>query len=164
MLRVLALALAMANLAACSGGKLTVEQPSSSYRGSHLMLLEYEPSAKVPKAVANYVQSKMDDAFFKGKPPFGRGRDITVRYRFVEFERGNRVGRAALGPLVVGTEEVAQEAQFIDGQGTVISRVRSRRETRAGIFGGSFYSAIDRAVEDIRRYAASQFKGAVSQQ
>jgi hypothetical protein len=157
------LAFITANLAACGGSKLTVVQPLNSYTGPQSLLLEYQPSSAVPDSVANYVQSKMDHAFFKGNPPFGRGRDITVRYRFVEFEPGSRVGRAVLGPLGIGTAEVAVEAQFLDQQGKLIARVRSRGETRAGIFGGSFYSAIDRAVEDIRRYAISQFKSPVVQ-
>lgn len=159
MLRVIALALIALILAACGSGKLTVEQPLRSYSRPHSVLLEYKPADQVPKAVSDYLQSKMDEAFFKESPPFGRGYDITVRYRFVAFEPGSRLGRAVLGPLGVGAAQMVIEAEFVDQEGKVLSRVRSRGETRAGFFGGSFYSAVDRAVEDIRRYAVVQFKG-----
>lgn len=161
MLRITALALIVATLAACGSGRLTVEQPLRSYSRPHSMLLEYKPADQVPKAVSDYLQSKMDEAFFKGDPPFGRGYDIIVRYRFVAFEPGSRVGRAVLGPLGVGVAQMAVEAEFVDQNGKVLSRVRSQGETRAGIFGGSFYSAIDRAVQDIRHYAVLEFKGVV---
>jgi hypothetical protein len=161
MLRVTGLALIAAVLTACGGGKLTVEQPLRSYSRPFSVLLEYKPADQVPKAVSDYLEAKMDQAFFKGNPPFGRGFDITVRYRFVAYEPGSRVGRAVLGPLGVGAAQMAIEAEFVDQDGTVLSRVRSQGETRAGVFGGTIHSAIDRAVEDIRRYAVIHFKGEV---
>jgi hypothetical protein len=158
-LRILALLLVVAPLGACGAGHLTVEQPNTSSVRAQSVRLQYGNStAEVPEDAAAYVQRKMAEAFHGGdNPAFREGNDLTVRYRFMGFDRGSRAGRWLAGPLGMGQAQMVLEAEFVDPAGTVLARVRAEGELSGGFFGGSSNSAIDKAVNEIARYARANF-------
>lgn len=120
--------------------------------------LEYEQGgAAVTQDAAAYLQRKMEEAFFGPNQPFTRGNDLTVRYRFVGFDRGSRISRYLLGGLAGGEAEMVIEAEFVRPDGTVLAKVQSQGRVNAGFFGGSSNSAIDGAVKEIRDYAIANF-------
>jgi hypothetical protein len=146
-------------LAACGAGHLTIEQPNiSSLRAQGVRLHYGNSTAEVPEDAAAYVQRKMADAFHGGdNPAFREGSDLTVRYRFMGFDRGSRAGRWLAGPLGLGEAQMVLEAEFVDPAGAVLARVRAEGELSGGFFGGSSNSAIDKAVNEIARYARANF-------
>lgn len=158
-LRVAALLLLALPLAGCGASHLIVEQPNRSAVRAQAIALKYDDSITgVPQSASDYVQRKMEEAFFGKNAAFTRGQDITVRYGFVGFDKGSRLGRWALGSFGVGEAQMVIQAEFLDPQGTVLARVRSEGEVGAGFFGGSANTAIDKAVAEIRQYAVTHFK------
>jgi hypothetical protein len=147
-------------LTACASSHLIVEQPSrSDLRATALTLAYDETVTGVPASASAYVQHKMDEAFFGGPHPFfTHGQEMTIRYHFVGFDAGSRLGRYMLGPLGVGEAQMVLEAQFVAPDGTVLAVVRGESEVRGGFFGGSSNTAIDKAVREIRDYAVQHFR------
>jgi hypothetical protein len=148
-------------LAGCASSHLIVERPASGVLHADTVTLTYEETSTgvSPSSVA-YLQHKMDEAFFGGRTTyFHHGDGLTVRYRFVGYDRGSRLGRYALGTFGVGEAQMVLEATFTDASGTVLAVVRGQSAVRAGFFGGSANTAIDKAVNEIRDYAVQHFRG-----
>lgn len=158
-LKIAALIFVAMPLAACGSGHLVVEQPNTSQVRARGIELQYDNSTtNVPEGASEYVREKMEEAFFTGDNSiFQPGADMLVRYRFIGFDRGSRAGRWLAGPLGVGGAQMVLEAEFVDTSGNVLARVRGQGELSGGFFGGSSNSAIDKAVNEIARYARQQF-------
>jgi hypothetical protein len=165
--RIAALMFLAMPLAACGSGHLVVEQANrSSIRAQSIQLEAADSTTTVPEGALAYTQEKLEAALFGGdRPVFQRGgRDLTVRYRYISFDRGSRAGRWLAGPLGMGEAQMVLEAEFVDPSGTVVARVRGQGELSGGFFGGSSNSAIDKAVNEIARYARQQFGNRPSRQ
>jgi hypothetical protein len=151
-LSIAALVLALLPLPACGGSNLVVEQPSPPSLKVHSVQLEYDDSVRgVPANAARYLQDRMDHVFFTREPAFGRGQDIILRYRFRGSGRGTQ-----LAQVVLGTKTVL-EAEILDREGNVLSRMRTQRDI--GLLGVPSFMAINDAVDEIRRYALTHFRG-----
>jgi hypothetical protein len=151
---------AAAPLTACASSHLIVEQPSHSMLRASALTLQYDETVTgVPAASSAYVQRKMEEAFFAGDQHyFTHGQEMTIRYHFVGFDQGSRLGRYVLGPLGVGEAQMVLEAQFVAPDGTVLAVVRGQSDVRGGFFGGSANTGIDKAVREIRDYAVQHFR------
>jgi hypothetical protein len=146
------------SLAGCASSHLIVEQPTHAQLRARTVTLAYDDTAtKVSQSASAYVQHKMEEAFYSGPGAFGHGPDLTVRYHFVGFDKGSRLGRYMLGPLGVGEAQMILEAQFVDPAGNVVAVVRGQSAVRGGFFGGSSNTAIDKSVKEIRAYAQEHF-------
>jgi hypothetical protein len=157
--RLAALALLAAPIAACSSSNLIVEQAVRQPMRVNAVQLAYSDSTVNvdPDGIA-YLQRKMTEAFHGGTAPaFREGQDLTIRYRFVSYEEGSRIGRYLLGGLTGGATMLV-EAEFVTPGGDTIGRVRGQGNVSGGIAGGSHNSAIDSAVKQIRDYAVATFR------
>jgi uncharacterized protein YcfL len=153
-----ALLLAATTVTGCASNHLIVEQPAVSAVHAQSVTLDYQAAgAAVTADAAAYLQSKMQDAFFGKDAAFTHGKDLTIRYRFVGFDRGSRLSRYLLGGLAGGEAQMVIEAEFVAPDGTVLSKIQSQGRVNAGFFGGSSNSAIDGAVKEIRDYALANF-------
>jgi hypothetical protein len=146
-------------LSACAGSLLTVEQPYTGSQRYEAAQLEYDDSSvPVDQNNIDYTTRAMDAALFDGETPiFRRGDGITVRYRYVGFNEGSRVGRY-LTAGIGGSSKVLLEADFVGPNGTLLARVRGEGSVSGGLFGGSNKTGIDKAVEEIADYAARTFR------
>jgi hypothetical protein len=149
-----------APLGGCAASHLIVEQPATQVVHVDAVTLAYDDTTTaVPQSASAYVQHKMENAFFGGDHPlFQKGTQMTVRYHFVGYDAGSRVGRYFAGTFGVGEAQMVLEAVFVDGSGNTIARVRGQGQVRAGFFGGSANTGIDKAVKEIARYATEHFK------
>jgi hypothetical protein len=158
--RLAALLLISMPLAACTSSNLTVEQAAKTpIRVQAVELQMADSTVNISDDAKNYLNERMRNAFTGGDAPlFKQGADMLVRYRFVSFEKGSRVARYLL-PGIAGGSTMIVEAEFVDPNGVVVSRVRGQGNVGGGIAGGSHNSAIDSAVNQIREYAQNTFKG-----
>lgn len=153
-------ALAALTLAGCANSALTVETPNRSDFRAAAASVERDPEMIVAVDSANlaYTQQELEKALFTGKAPlFDRGSGLTVRYRYVGFEEGSRLGRYLTAGMTGGSQ-VVLEVDFLGPDGAVLSTVRSQGNVSGGLFGGSNKSGIDKAVKKIAEYAAAQFR------
>lgn len=147
------------SLSACASSVLTVEKPYAGQQRFSAATLTYDESS-VPVDTDNlsYTQRKLDQALFGGTSPlFQRGNGLTVRYRYVGFNEGSRVGRY-LAPGIAGGSKIVLETDFVAPDGTVMATVRGEGEVRGGFLGGSNKTGIDKAVREIADYAARHFR------
>ncbi len=158
-MRLAALALLAMPIAACTSSNLTVEQAARNPVRANSVNLQYADSTvQVSQDAQTYLQQRMNNAFLGGDAPaFRQGQDMTVRYRFVSFERGSRVARYLL-PGIAGGSTMIVEAEFVSPSGEVLARVRGQGNVGGGIAGGSHNSAIDSAVNQIREFAVNTFR------
>ena len=146
-------------LSACASSVLTVEKPYSGAERYSSAELKYDQSSvPVDENNLSYTQRKLDQALFGGKSPiFKRGQGLTVRYRYVGFNEGSRVGRYLL-PGIAGGSKIVLEADFVNSEGAVLATVRGEGAVAGGFFGGSNKSGVDKAVSEIADYAARNFR------
>lgn len=146
-------------LSGCASSLLTVEQPYAGSQRYETAQLKFDDnSVPVDQNNVDYTARELDAALFDGNNPiFQRGEGIIVKYRYVGFNEGSRVGRyltAGLG----GSSKVLLEADFIGPDGTLLARVRGEGSVNGGLFGGSNKTGIDKAVAEIADYAARTFR------
>jgi len=158
-LRLAALLLLAMPLAACASSHLTVEQPYRGNLTANAVNLVYgDSTVDVSEDAVAYLRNRMEQAFYTSEAPFARGNDVTVRYRFLTYDRGSRAARYFLGGLAGGEAKMLVEAEFLSPAGERLALVRAEGEVGAGAFGGSHNSAIDQAVQEIREYADTAFR------
>jgi len=145
-------------LSACANSALIVEDPNTtSYRTDSATIVYDESRVAVDADNVSYTQNKMEEAFFGGDTPlFQKGDGITVRYRYVAFDEGSRLGRYMLGGITGGSK-VLLEVDFVNPEGEVLSTVRGEGTVSGGFMGGSNKSGIDKAVDEVADYAAAEY-------
>ena len=159
-LRLAALLLISAPLAACASSALTVEQAIRvPVRAASVNLARAESTVDVTADAQTYLDQKMHAAFHDGPNAFGDGNDVTIRYRFVTYQRGSRALRYIGAGILGGKAKVVVEAEFLSATGERIGLVRAEGEVAGGIAGGSHNSGIDKAVNEIRAYAQAHLRG-----
>ncbi|USA40245.1 hypothetical protein NCF86_03565 [Pelagerythrobacter marinus] len=147
-------------LSACANSALTVETPDRSNYRSATAQVERDREMVVPVDAENltYTQKKLEEELFGGDTPlFEQGDGLTVRYRYVGFNEGSRVGRYLTAGLTGGSK-VVLEVDFVGPDGTVLSTVRGEGSVSGGMFGGSNKSGIDKAVKRVAEYAAMHYR------
>lgn len=150
---------AAASVSGCASNHLIVDEAVTAPVHAQTVKLDYQPTgAAVTEDAAAYLQRKMQEAFFGNDGGFTQGNDLTVRYRFVGFDRGSRLGRYLLGGLAGGEAEMTIQAEFVAPDGAVLGKVQAQSRVHGGFFGGSSNSAIDGAVKEIRDYALAHFR------
>jgi hypothetical protein len=160
-MRNLALAAAAAlTLSACANSALTVESPNRANYHTNMAQVQRDPEMIVAVDAENltYTQRELEKAFFEGEAPlFQRGQGLTVRYRYVGFNEGSRLGRYLTGGITGGSK-VVLEVDFVNPDGTVMSTVRGEGTVSGGVLGGSNKSGIDKAVKRVAEYAATHYR------
>lgn len=159
MSKVVFAALAALSLSACASSMLSVEQPYNGTQRFDTANVVYDDSSvSVDANNLEYTAKKMEEAFYAGDSPiFTRGSGLTVKWRYVGFNEGSRLGRYVL-PGIAGGSKILLEADFVDGNGAILSTVRGEAEVGGGFAGGSNKTGIDKAVKEIATYAAAKFR------
>ncbi len=147
-------------LAACGSSNLVVLNPVKPVRTDTVQLVYEDSTVGVPDEAVAHTKQYMREAFFEGDAPaFREGMNgVTIRYGFIGFKDGSRIGRYFLGGLGNGGAKMVLRAEFYDAGGAKIGEVQSSGEIRGGFLGGSSNSAIKKAVDEIATYAESQLR------
>lgn len=146
-------------LAACaSGSTLVLEPPKTTERFSDAKLVAATPTVAVDSELASYFGTSLDNKLFTDEMPFNRGEGLTIQYRFLQFDEGNRAARYVVG-MGAGKGEITIEVLFMNGAGEELSRINVGGEILMGIAGGSIKQALDRAATEAAEYAKTNFKG-----
>lgn len=144
-------------LSGCASGTVSVRDIDKSASGAR-----YETAKLVRQdstvSVTAEMEGKFEDKFTaKMRQDFPTGDDMTVEYRFIKFDEGDRALRYLVG-FGAGKGEMAVEAKFIDANGTHLATVESEGEITMGVFGGSFDDAIENAAAELHEFAVKNFK------
>ena len=159
MMKMVRIALALVGasmMAACGSSHMMVLTPATQQVHVEQADLEYvDSTVGVPEEALAKTKQYMEDRFFSGDDAvFRRGDNgITVKYGFIGYKQGSRLGRYFLGALGNGGANMVLRAEFFDAAGNKLAEVQSEGEINAGFFGGSSNSAIKKAVKEIGDYA-----------
>ncbi|WP_421791890.1 DUF4410 domain-containing protein [Hyphobacterium sp.] len=83
---------------------------------------------------------------------------LTIEYRFLAFNSGNRMARYFWGGIGnAGEASTTIEVVFRDASGEVLSRIQSEGRIDSGFFGGSANNAVTRAADEVAEYTITTF-------
>ena len=145
-------------LVGCGTGKTMVMDSGESRKANSLAIIEGKSTVTPPTEVILGFKKMLDDLIFtQGGMP--RGQHVTLTYRFIQYNEGNRFSRWFLGGIGnTGEGSLSVEAIFSDDSGKQIGKIISEGKIGSGFFGGAIDSAIEKAAEEISNYTISQYR------
>jgi hypothetical protein len=159
----LILGFALTSVGCTSGRTMVMNVPTEQMKAVSLNIVEDQATVSVPAKVTNMFRDKLERALFVGQegssPPFRKGSDLTIHYRFIQFTAGSQFKRWLLGGIGgYGEGVMTVEAKFINPSGKEISKIQSEGKIGAGIFGGAIDGAIEKCVEEVAQYTKQTFR------
>jgi hypothetical protein len=89
--------------------------------------------------------------------PFTEGPGLTIRVKVVQFEGGNQFQRWMWGGIGnAGEASMQLSTDFLQGE-KKLSNIQTEGRIGSGFFGGSVESAVQKAAEEISKYAVQTF-------
>lgn len=143
----------------CGSGKVIVYDTVETQKGiKTINIVSGKSASYVPKefqeAFEKNLKEKLYDQF--GYKP---GNDLTVVYRFLQCDEGNRFSRWFLGGIGnSGESSLTVEAKFIDKSGKEIGKINTEGKIGSGFLGGSFDNAVEQASDYMAEYIVKNFK------
>ena len=148
-------------LAACGTGRTLVKEPPAQKKAfSAVTLTRAEDSVVVPEELRVRFLNKTREQLYgmPGKPgPFAEGEGLTIRIKVVQFEAGSQLERwfwGGIGNAGEGSLQVL--AEFYDHDAK-LAEIQTEGRIGSGFFGGSMAEAVDKAAEQISKYAITNF-------
>jgi len=151
--------LATAVWSGCGAGRTLVLQLSETkVRVSSVNAVEGASPVSVPADVKATFQQKLEEYLYAEKA-FDKGKELTIKYRFIQFDPGNQLTRWFWGGIGnAGEGSLTVEAKFYDAANKELATIQSEGRIGSGFFGGDFSYAVDKAAEKIAEYTKVNFK------
>lgn len=143
-------------LTGCGAGKVLVLEPM--HCTSQTQTIQIQPTTdtiKLDAAVANKFKKILASKMY-AKEKFKPGDEITLKYRFLQLNEGNRFSRWFLGGIGnAGEGTLTVEVTYFDKNGKQIGKIQAEGKIGSGMFGGSFDNAFEKAADEIVKYTYS---------
>lgn len=157
------LGFALTSVGCTSGRTMVMNIPTERIKAVSINIIEEQATVNVPPEVRNMFRDKLERALFVGEqgssPPFTKGTDLNIHYRFIQFTAGSQFKRWLAGGMGgYGEGVMTVEARFINSTGKEISKIQSEGKIGAGIFGGTIEGAVEKCVEEVAQYAKENFR------
>lgn len=161
--RALILGLTLISFGCTSGRTLVMNVPTERLKAASANIVEEQATVSIPSEVSTMFRDKLEQALFAGvqgsTPPFIKGSDLGIHYRFIQYTAGSRFKRWLAGGIGgYGEGVMTVEARFIDSSGKEISRIQSVGKIGAGIFGGAIDGAVEKCAEEVAQYVKQNFR------
>lgn len=146
-------------LVACASGATTVMAPPVITPGTAFKTLKIESgtdTVQLPTDARAHFEKRLNEYLLSGKTKFAAGPDLTLRYRFIQFDEGDRALRYLIG-FGAGKGKMTAEVVFIDGQGKEVAKINVEGEISMGFLGGDFDMAISQAAREVADYTMKNF-------
>ena len=163
LLLALILGFTLTSISCTSSRTMVLNAPKEQIKAVSINVMEEQATVSVPPEVSNMFRDKLEELLFSGKqdssPPFIKGSDLNIHYRFIQFTAGSRFKRWFAGGIGgYGEGVMTVEARFFTSTGEEISKIQSEGKIGAGIFGGAIDGAVEKCVEEIVQYAKQNFR------
>ena len=142
-------------LAGCATGSLVVSQPAKKSVVGSVQIQSAGDSAD-PRLAQIFGSRLSDDLFHSKVHPFNPGSDLTVSYRFVQANAGNRALRYLVG-FGAGKGSVTVEVSFRLKDGTDAGTINVGGQISMGLVGGDFDTAVLKAADEAATYISNNF-------
>ena len=149
---ILSIALTAVILSACGSGHVMVLEPVQITQPITGATIEQDKSTVDvdPEIAANFektLREKLTEAGFKNN------NDITLQYRFIQINEGNRFSRWFFGGIGnAGEGTLMTEIKYLDANRQEVGKVQAEGKIGSGAFGGGFSNAIEKSVDEIVEY------------
>lgn len=146
-------------LSACATATTTVLAPASTGQAQAFSTAQIQSDSDtvtVPTEARAHFEKRLNEYLFAQGSHFKQGDDLTVRYRFIQFDEGSRALRYVVG-FGAGKGTMTVEVVFLDKQQKELAKIQVGGELSMGFFGGDFDEAISRAAKEAADYALKSF-------
>ncbi len=149
-------------LTACGTGRTMVkEAPAQKKTFSAVTLQRAEDTVVVPEEYRAQFVTKIRALLYgtQEKPgPFLESDGLTIRVKVIQFDAGSQVERWFWGGIGnAGEGSLQLLAEFYDHD-TKLAEIQTEGRIGSGFFGGSMSEAVDKAAEQIAKYAIANFR------
>ena len=148
-------------VAACGTGRTLVMEAPQRKAFSAVTVTRADDTVPVPEEYRVQFATKIRELLYgtKEKPgPFTEGEGLTIRVKVVQFSAGNQFERwfwGGIGNAGEGSMHIV--AEFFEGS-TKLAQTQMEGRIGSGFFGGSMREAVDKAAEEIAKYAVANFR------
>jgi len=149
-------------LAACGTGRtMVMEPPPEKNTFSAVSLKRADDTVVVPDEYRKRFVTKIREELYgtKEKPgSFADGDGLIIRIKVVQFNEGSQVARwfwGGIGNAGEGSLQVL--AEFFD-RDKKLAQIQTEGRIGSGFLGGSMDEAVDKAAEEIAKYAVANFR------
>jgi len=146
-------------LMGCGTGRTMILKPSETrIRVSAVNASEANSPLSVPTELKAVFQKKLDEFLYSEKA-FERGKELNIRYRFIQFDPGNQFTRWFWGGIGnAGEGSLTIETKYFDSTNNELATIHTEGRIGSGFFGGSFDDAVEKAAEKIAEYTKINFR------
>lgn len=149
-------------LAACGTGRTLVKEAPTEKKAFQSAKATRSPdTVTVPEEYRKLFANKIRERLYgtKQKPgPFTEGDGLTIEIKVVQFDEGSQALRYLTGGIGNSGEGSLQvQAHFLDN-GKKLAEILIEGRIGSGLFGGSMGEAVDKAAEQIAKYAIDNFR------
>jgi len=150
---------ALALSAGCGVGRnMIVQSPQTRIRAASAVASETNSPVGVPADVKSDYQSRLEKYLY-AENGFQQGKELTIRYRFIQYDPGSQFGRWFSGGLGnMGEGSLTIESKFYDPAGKELATIQTEGRIGSGFFGGSYGEALDKAAEKVAEFAKTNFR------
>ena len=145
-----------------AAGILVVKSPETRVRVSSVNVYEEKSAIVVPVEVRLATQQKLEQLLYS-RGVFTKGSELSIRYRFVHLDPGNRFNRwfwSSFGNS--GEGSITIQARFFDSANVELAVVEAEGLVWNGLFGGGLLSAVEKAAEELADYAHLNYGSAAN--
>lgn len=154
--RAFGLATVLAIATACASGTTTVTAPvSGAMKVKTVKLLPAEHTVQVDPGQVAVFESRLREKLYTNTT-FTEGDELTIRYRYIQFNPGSQAARYFVG-MGVGKGTQTIEVTFLNPSGRELGKINVGGEISAGFFGGSLKEATEKAADEAAQYTLQQF-------
>lgn len=157
--RVFAILVAVLIFAGCGTARTFVMEPvSTKINANTVEIVEGKSTVDVPKEVTDKFHQQLEQILYD-KEKFGRGSELKITYRFIQYNKGNQFTRWMWGGIGnSGEGTLTIEAVYSDVTDKQLAKIQSEGKIGSGAFGGEFDLAINKAANAIAEYTVNNFK------
>ena len=143
-------------VAACATGTTKVEQPvTAKHSMTSVTFVKELDTVTVPDDVLAHFDKRLRE-YLHEEGPFEDGDQLTVKYRFTQFDQGNRALRYMIG-FGAGKGTMTIDVGFYDPQGVKLADIDVGGELSVGFFGGDIDEAVSKAAKEVAEYTTITF-------
>jgi len=151
--------LALTVASGCGVGRnMVIQSPQTRIRAASAVAAENNSPVSIPAEMKADYQSRLEKYLY-GENGFQQGKELTIRYRFIQYEPGSQFGRWFSGGLGnMGEGSLTIESKFYDSSDKELATIQTEGRIGSGFLGGSYGEALDKAAEKVAEFAKTNFK------
>jgi len=145
-------------LCGCAGKTLVLKPLETKQQFHSVEISEGNSTVNVPTDVKQVFLQKLE-TFIYEEGGFQKGRDLSIKCGFTQYNRGNQFTRWLTGGIGgAGKGSVMIEAKFINQTDQELAIIQVEGEISSGGLGGDFEYALFQCAKAIAKYTMRNFK------